>query len=89
MQSTALATFHTINLVLSVLTQDSKKHRKPDKSRYERTNSRHSWNSSFLLTKLFLFHLRRHSNSHSYAKRLYQVLRHFDDSPQLLNGWSS
>lgn len=62
--------------------------RKLDNGRYERTNVRHSWNSNFLLTNLFLFHLQRHSDHHAYAKRRYQVLRHFDDSPQLPNGYA-
>lgn len=62
--------------------------RKLDDGRYERTNPTHSWNSNFLLTNLFLFHLQRHSDHHAYAKRRYQVLRHFDDSPQLPNGYA-
>jgi alkane 1-monooxygenase len=62
--------------------------RKLDNGRYERTTPHHSWNSNFLLTNLFLFHLQRHSDHHAYAKRRYQVLRHFDDSPQLPNGYA-
>lgn len=62
--------------------------RKLDNGRYERTNPTHSWNSNFLLTNLFLFHLQRHSDHHAYAKRRYQVLRHFADSPQLPNGYA-
>lgn len=62
--------------------------RKLENGRYERTNPHHSWNSNFLLTNLFLFHLQRHSDHHAYAKRRYQVLRHFDDSPQLPNGYA-
>ncbi len=62
--------------------------RKLENGRYERTNPHHSWNSNFLLTNLFLFHLQRHSDHHTYAKRRYQVLRHFDDSPQLPNGYA-
>ncbi|MFT0634637.1 alkane 1-monooxygenase [Pseudomonas sihuiensis] len=62
--------------------------RKLDNGRYERTNAHHSWNSNFLLTNLFLFHLQRHSDHHAYARRRYQVLRHFDDSPQLPNGYA-
>lgn len=62
--------------------------RKLDNGRYERTTPHHSWNSNFLLTNLFLFHLQRHSDHHAYAKRRYQVLRHFEDSPQLPNGYA-
>tara|TARA_R110000868_G_scaffold202220_1_gene449777 strand:+ start:21243 stop:22382 length:1140 start_codon:yes stop_codon:yes gene_type:complete len=62
--------------------------RKLENGRYERTNPTHSWNSNYLLTNLFLFHLQRHSDHHAHAKRRYQVLRHFDDSPQLPNGYA-
>ncbi|ERW34815.1 alkane 1-monooxygenase 2 [Pseudomonas aeruginosa BWHPSA020] len=62
--------------------------RRLDNGRYERTTPEHSWNSNFLLTNLFLFHLQRHSDHHAYAKRRYQVLRHYDSSPQLPNGYA-
>lgn len=62
--------------------------RKLADGRYERTNPTHSWNSNYLLTNLFLFHLQRHSDHHAYAKRRYQVLRHFENSPQLPNGYA-
>ena len=62
--------------------------RKLDNGRYERTTPSHSWNSNFLLTNLFLFHLQRHSDHHAYAKRRYQVLRHHESSPQLPNGYA-
>lgn len=62
--------------------------RKLENGRYERTNPNHSWNSNYLLTNLFLFHLQRHSDHHANAKRRYQVLRHYDESPQLPNGYA-
>ena len=62
--------------------------RKLENGRYERTTPHHSWNSNFLLTNLFLFHLQRHSDHHAYAKRRYQVLRHHESSPQLPNGYA-
>lgn len=62
--------------------------RKLDNGRYERINPTHSWNSNYLLTNLFLFHLQRHSDHHAYAKRRYQVLRHYESSPQLPNGYA-
>ncbi|MBX9756707.1 MAG: alkane 1-monooxygenase [Pseudomonadaceae bacterium] len=62
--------------------------RKLENGRYERTGPAHSWNSNFLLTNLFLFHLQRHSDHHAYAKRRYQVLRHHESSPQLPNGYA-
>lgn len=57
--------------------------------KYERTNISHSWNSSYLLTNLFLFQLQRHSDHHENPKRRYQILRHFDESPQLPGGYAS
>ncbi|MBV1910044.1 MAG: alkane 1-monooxygenase [Kangiellaceae bacterium] len=63
--------------------------RKLANGKYERTNHKHSWNSNFLLTNLLLFHLQRHSDHHAFPKRRYQVLRHFDDSPQLPAGYAT
>ena len=34
-----------------------------------------------------LFHLQRHSDHHAHPMRRYQSLRHFDDLPQLPNGY--
>ena len=62
--------------------------RKLEDGRYERTNHRHSWNSNFVFTNLVLFHLQRHSDHHAFAKRPYQVLRHYDDSPQMPSGYA-
>ncbi|NQD37104.1 alkane 1-monooxygenase [Permianibacter sp. IMCC34836] len=55
--------------------------------RYERVTHLHSWNSSYRLSNLLLFHLQRHSDHHAFPKRRYQILRHFDDSPQLPGGY--
>jgi alkane 1-monooxygenase len=55
--------------------------------RYERVNPLHSWNASQLVSNLVLFQLQRHSDHHAYASRPYQVLRHFDESPQLPFGY--
>ena len=57
--------------------------------RFERTTHQHSWNSSYLVTNLFLFQLQRHSDHHAHPARRYQVLRHFDDSPQLPGGYAA
>lgn len=62
--------------------------RKLDNGRYERTTAAHSWNSNFLFTNMGLFHLQRHSDHHAFPKRRYQVLRHYDQSPQLPNGYA-
>lgn len=51
--------------------------------RYERVNPLHSWNASERVSNFVLFQLQRHSDHHAYASRPYQVLRHFDESPQL------
>ena len=48
----------------------------------------HSWNSSSLLSNLFLFNLQRHSDHHFKPARRYHILRHFDDSPQLPTGYA-
>jgi alkane 1-monooxygenase len=61
----------------------------PHKGRYEKVNPTHSWNSNFVLTNLFLFQLQRHSDHHANAVRRYQVLRHFDESPQLPAGYAT
>jgi alkane 1-monooxygenase len=57
--------------------------------RYERTTHRHSWNSNYLLSNLILFQLQRHSDHHENARRRYQALVHYDDSPQLPGGYSA
>lgn len=57
--------------------------------RYERTRLVHSWNSSHRVGNWFLFNLQRHSDHHYLAARPYQVLRHFDESPQLPSGYAA
>jgi alkane 1-monooxygenase len=63
--------------------------RQKENGRYERVTPAHSWNSNYLLTNLFLFQLQRHSDHHAYAKRRFQVLRHYDESPQLPGGYAA
>ena len=55
--------------------------------RYERCLPVHSWNSNHVASNLALYHLERHSDHHAHPTRRYQSLRHFDDSPQLPNGY--
>lgn len=62
--------------------------RKLPNGRYERPTPAHSWNSNYFLTNMVLFHLQRHSDHHAHPKRRYQVLRHFDESPQLPTGYA-
>jgi alkane 1-monooxygenase len=54
---------------------------------YERVNPLHSWNASHILSNFFLFQLQRHSDHHAYAHKRYQVLNHYDESPQLPFGY--
>lgn len=63
--------------------------RELDNGRYERVTPAHSWNSNYFLTNVLLFQLQRHSDHHAYAKRRYQVLRHYDESPQLPGGYAA
>ena len=61
--------------------------KKMENGRYERVQPWHSWNSNHVLGRLILFELSRHSDHHFKANRKYQVLRHFDESPQLPYGY--
>lgn len=55
--------------------------------KYERVNPIHSWNSSHMLSNFFLFQLQRHSDHHAFAYKRYQILNHYDVSPQLPFGY--
>jgi alkane 1-monooxygenase len=55
--------------------------------RFEPVLPHHSWNSNHELGRIFLFELTRHSDHHYKASRPYQVLRHFEESPQLPFGY--
>ena len=60
---------------------------KDENGRYERCAPHHSWNSNHVFSNLVLFHLERHSDHHTHPLRRYQSLRHFEDLPQLPNGY--
>lgn len=60
---------------------------KDENGRYERCQPHHSWNSNHVFSNLVLFHLERHSDHHAHPLRRYQSLRHFEDLPQLPNGY--
>lgn len=63
-------------------------HRKEIASgQYERVNPLHSWNASHLISNFFLFQLQRHSDHHYNASKRYQILDHYDESPQLPYGY--
>lgn len=55
--------------------------------RYEPVSPQHSWNSDHDLGRIFLYELTRHSDHHYKASRKYQILRHWDESPQLPVGY--
>lgn len=55
--------------------------------RYENVQPKHSWNSNHEVGRILLYELTRHSDHHFKSTRKYQVLRHFDESPQLPYGY--
>jgi alkane 1-monooxygenase len=61
--------------------------KKIDGEYYEKVMPIHSWNSDHPIGRLMLFELTRHSDHHYIASRKYQVLRHFDQSPQMPTGY--
>ena len=61
--------------------------KKIDGEYYEKVLPIHSWNSNHPIGRLMLFELTRHSDHHYMASRKYQVLRHFDQSPQMPTGY--
>ncbi|MFA0963620.1 alkane 1-monooxygenase [Roseivirga sp. BDSF3-8] len=62
--------------------------RETETGRFERVQNIHSWNANHLISNFFLFQLQRHSDHHVHATRPYQVLQHFDESPQLPTGYA-
>lgn len=61
--------------------------KKIDGAYYEKVMPVHSWNSNHPMGRIMLFELTRHSDHHYMASRKYQVLRHFDHSPQMPTGY--
>jgi alkane 1-monooxygenase len=61
--------------------------KKIDGEYYEKVLPIHSWNSNHPIGRLMLFELTRHSDHHYIASRKYQVLRHFNQSPQMPTGY--
>ncbi len=57
--------------------------------RYERCLPKHSWNSNMVASNVFLFHLQRHSDHHAHPTRRYQSLRHFEEAPELPEGYAT
>jgi alkane 1-monooxygenase len=61
--------------------------KKIDGEYYEKVMPIHSWNSNHPIGRIMLFELTRHSDHHYMASRKYQILRHFDHSPQMPTGY--
>jgi len=55
--------------------------------RYEKVQPHHSWNSNHTIGRILLYELTRHSDHHFKANRKYQILRHFDETPQMPYGY--
>ncbi|WP_417590038.1 alkane 1-monooxygenase [Owenweeksia hongkongensis] len=56
-------------------------------NRYENATVIHSWNSNYLVGRLMLFELSRHSDHHANPVKKYQVLESYDESPQMPTGY--
>ena len=56
---------------------------------YEKVRPEHSWTQSSRVTNLYLVNLQRHSDHHYDPRRRYQILRHYEDSPQLPAGYAA
>lgn len=61
---------------------------KKEDGRYERCQPEHSWNANLVASNVFLYHLQRHSDHHAHPLRRYQVLRHFNEAPELPTGYA-
>ena len=61
--------------------------KKKENGKYEKVLPIHSWNSDHSLGRQFLFELSRHSDHHYLASRKFQILRHFEASPQMPLGY--
>jgi alkane 1-monooxygenase len=77
----------TILEVINYVEHYGLERKKLPNGRYERVTHHHSWNASEQATNKILFNLQRHSDHHANPTRPYQILRHFDDSPQLPTGY--
>lgn len=60
---------------------------KREDGKYEKVLHIHSWNSNHLLGRVMLFELSRHSDHHYKASKPYQLLNHWDESPQMPTGY--
>lgn len=81
----AILTLETVNYLEHYGLQ--RREIKPGK--YEKVGVQHSWSSSQLLTNYILLKLQRHADHHANPGRRYQILRSFEDGPQLPLGYGS
>lgn len=58
-----------------------------NEKQFERVQPHHSWNSNHIIGRLMLFELSRHSDHHYLASRKFQILRSFDNAPQMPTGY--
>ncbi len=58
-------------------------------NRFEDVSPIHSWNSDFILGRIVLFELTRHSDHHASPERPYEHLRSLDNAGQLPAGYPS
>jgi len=61
--------------------------KKTESGSYEKVMPIHSWNSNHYVGRIMLFELSRHSDHHFKASRKYQILRHFDEAPEMPTGY--
>ena len=61
--------------------------RQNEHGRYEPVLPIHSWNSDHELGRIVLYELTRHSDHHFKSTRKYQILRRYEESPQLPAGY--
>ncbi|MEM8593244.1 MAG: alkane 1-monooxygenase [Pseudomonadota bacterium] len=60
---------------------------KLENGRYAKCEPEHSWNSHHTFSNALTLQLQRHSDHHANATRPYQILRDYDDAPQLPAGY--
>lgn len=58
-----------------------------ESGRFERCQPHHSWNNNFKASNLLTLHLQRHSDHHAHPTRPYQLLRDYEDAPELPHGY--
>lgn len=80
--------FHLLEVVNYLEHYGLLRERRED-GRYERVRPEHSWNSDHIATNMLLYGLERHSDHHANPTRRYQVLRTFDEAPQLPSGYGT